>query len=395
MRKAEREELDRKVLALFKAKGTLCPNQVKRHFQIKWETAQKSIMRLVKNGDLFYHPEMGDSPSFYSIWSDHASPRYFTDGQQSKNGTKNRDSTTTTFVKPYSEGGIVRGTPGETIEKEGFLCHPSMKGKDVPRTFVRGHLHGQYYVKVKQAGSMPETYVVPGTEITGGWTVRKMNGNDCYFGHLKMPDDRMAFKFHLMTDKDGKFNGMSVYVHPRYFYYKNNPQTASVEFRQQVIDVITVLSNYGWVFGEIVQKGNYSMALNDPVLASHVKSDHIESETDEVLFDSSVGSADGVCTEAEVIYRQPSDAETNALLVELPSRFIGLEDRVDALGRSVNGMVRVLESTIPHMDNLTRTVGNLVEVTEFNSSVIFGTAHPLGTDQSYVGKDNKEDRMYG
>lgn len=40
---AQRDELDKKVLAFFKAKGTLCPAEVARHFGRKWETVYNSI----------------------------------------------------------------------------------------------------------------------------------------------------------------------------------------------------------------------------------------------------------------------------------------------------------------------------------------------------------------
>lgn len=396
MNKRERAELDRKVMALFKAKGTLCVNQISKHCQIKWETAYNSVKRLAKKGDVFYHPEMGDNPSFYSIWPDRNDPRYIPTIQRTPKREKKRDLTTSTLVSPPISSGIVRGNPVQIIEERGFVCHPSTKGKDVPRTFVRAHIHGQYFAAVKTVGKMPETFVIPHSGVTGGWIVRKMNGNNCYYGHINLVDDPKPFNIHAMTSKDGSITGLSVYVHPRYIFVEDNPVTASLEFRQQVIDITDVLKEHGWEFGEIVQKGNYSMALNDPILASHVPKNHIESNTDSVLFDSSVGNADGVCTEAEILYEKPSDEDTMKLMVELPNRFISLESRVSSLNKTVVQMVGVMEKTIPHMENLTKTVSDLATVTEFNSSVIFGTTNPLGKpDQGYIAKDTKEDRMYG
>lgn len=396
LNKRERADLDRRVSQLFKAKGTLCVNQISKHFQIKWETAYNSVKRLVRKGDIYYHPEMGDNPSFYSIWPDKAAPRYFSDTQIPQERESERDLTITTSVSDPLSSGIVRGDPVQIIEERGFVCYPSTKGKDVPRTFIRAHLHGQYFVDVLTVGKMHETFIIPGSGIKGGWISRMMNGNRCYYGHIIIPSDPKPFNIHAMSSKDGSIKGLSVYVHPRYIYYKDNSTTASIEFRQQVVDVTDVLKVHGWEFGAIVQKGTYSMAINDPMLASHVPTNHVETLMDAVHYDSSVKDADGVCTEAEILLTEPSDEEKSDLMVELPTRFIGLETRVSALGKTMAGMVDVMERAIPHMETLTKTVSDLATVTEFNSSVIFGTANPLGRpDQGYIAKDTKEDRMYG
>ena len=397
MNQSEREEFDKKVLAYFKIKGTLCPNDVAKHFKKKWETAFNSIRRLVDSEQIFYHPEMGRSPSVYSIWPDHASQRYFGPSQQSEKGNETGKSTMSTFDCSPFDMSTVRGQVSQIIEKEGFLCHPSMKGKDIPRTFVRGHMHGQYYVDVETVGMMPETYIVPGTEITGGWLKRKMKGNSCYFGHVKFPEDRFPFKCHAMSNKEGDIKGLSVYPHPRYFYYKNNERTAAIEFRQQVKDVLAILEQYGWKFGSIYMKGNYSMAINDPILASHVPVSHIESSTDSVIYDSSPMTSEGGCTEAEVIAdHEGAEAEVE-VMVELPQRIWTMESKIDSLSKNVNGMVNLLSTTIPHMENLTKTVHDLSIATEFNTTAIFGTPHPLAqSDTPYIAKsESKGDAMYG
>ncbi len=394
---SERDEFDKKVLAYFKVKGTLCPNDVAKHFKKKWETAYNSIRRLVDNEQIYYHPDMGRSPMVFSIWPDHASQRYFGPIQRSEKGNLDGKSTTSTFdYSPIGEG-IVRGEVSQIIEKEGFLCHPSMKGKDLPRTFIRGHLHGQYFVDVEAVGMMPETFLVPGTEITGGWMKRPMKGNSCYFGHVKFPEDRMAFKCHAMTDKEGNITGLSVYPHPRYFYYRNNEKTAAIEFRQQVKDVIKVLEGYGWKFGSIYMKGNYSMAINDPILASHVPTAHVESSKDSIVYDSSPMAADGVCTEAEVIADHEGAESEAELMVELPQRVWSMESKISSLSKNVDGMVNLLSTAIPHMENLTKTVHDLSVATEFNTTAIFGTSNPIPKgDTPYIAKDNdKGDAMYG
>lgn len=406
MNNSEREAFDKKVLTFFKAKGTLCPSDVARHFKKKWETAHNSILRLVEKGLIFYHPEISRSPKCYSIWPDHAdnvNQRYFDDGQQVKNGNHTVKSTNTTFDSSLFDSGIVRGKPVQIVEKRGFVCHPSMKGKDVPRTFIRGHIHGQYFAEIVEVGKMPETFIIPDTEITGGWTERPMKGNQCYFGHINLPEDPKKFNIHAMANKKGELKGLSVYVHPRYIYHENNAGTAASEFRMQVKDILKVLEYYGWKFGSIVCKGTYSMAINDPILASHVPKCHVEPEGSSVLYDSSPMSADGVCTEAEILNDHPTAEAEADLMVNLPQRIWSmestgkrLEGKIIELNSSVNAMADLLSNAIPHMDNLTKTVRDLTLVTEFNSNVLFGTTDPLASSQPYIGKaESKGDAMYG
>lgn len=404
---SEREAFDKKVYQLFKIKGTLCPAEVSKHFNRKWETAHNSILRLVEKGLIFYHPEISRSPKCYSIWPDHAdnvSYRTFDDGQQVENGNETGKSTTTTFDNSLCNGGIVRGKVAQIVEKECFVCHPNTKGKDVPRTFVRGHIHGQYFVDIEKVGSMPETFLIPDTEITGGWMSRPMKGkgNLCYYGHIYLPEDSKAFNVHIMAGKDGQMRGMSVYVHPRYIYHKNNGRTAAAEFRQQVKDITSVLERFGWKFGSVYCKGKYSMAINDPILASHVPKSHVESASDTVIYDSSPMSADGVCTEAEIIADHDGAETETELMVQLPNRIWSLEStgrrlegKLQELNSSVNAMADLLSNAIPHMNNLTKTVHDLSIATEFNTTVIFGTSNAMN-GQPYIAKaESKGDAMYG
>lgn len=400
MNKSERDQFDRKVLAYIRAKGTVCPNEIAHHFKKKWETSYNSLRRLTENGLIFYHPEISRSPMCFSIWRDYgdkSNQRYFEPTQIAENGKLTGNSTSTTFDFSTSEGGYVRGTPVQTIEREGFVYHPSVKGKDIPRTFVRGHLHGQYFVDIKRVGKMPETFMIPDTGITGGWMARTMKGNDCFYGHIKFPEDRMDFKFHAMGDKKGDLKGLSVYVHPRYIYYKNNERTAAMEFRQQVRDVLSVLEYFGWEFGSIYAKGVYSMAVNDPVLASNVPVSHVESSTDSVIYDSSPMTSEGGCTEAEILADHPTAEAEVEVMVELPKRIWSIESKIATLSKNMDGVVNLLGTTVPHMENLTKTVHDLAIVTEFNSQAIFGTADPLAKgDTPYIAKaDSKGDAMYG
>ena len=397
MNKAERESFDRKVLGYVRAKGTVCVNEVARHFNKKWETASSSISRLVKKGAIHYLPEMGDNPMFYSIWEDIRKKPITSDIEKAQPVVHE--------LEPKQESNDVyarldvlwtRATmPTEVIEKAGFVCHPTVRGRDIPPTFVRGHLHGQYLVRIIRVGTVPATYRVPNTNITGGWISRVMKGagNKCYYGHMKFPDDREKFKFHSMADKDGHLSNLSVYVHPRFIYYKANASTALIEFEQQVKDILNILEQYGWEFGEIVQRGIYSMGYNNRSYAEQMPVNHTERPKDIVHFDSSIGSSSDGCTEAE-IYRvqgRLSEDQMDAL-VEHPQRILDLEAKADAQDQRITDINDKL-------DKLIVVAEKNVRLTEMTMAVTLGSIpnNPQSTDN---GPEQpltafREDVMYG
>lgn len=396
MTKRETASLDRKVLAFVKSRGTTNVNQAARHLGIKWETANKSFKRLQAKAVIFYHQDM----KLWSVWDDHNLQRGFDASQQSEKWNSDVELTTSTLVSPDPRSTLVRGQVGERVEKEGFVCHPKTRGSDVSRLFIRSHLDGQYLVEINTTGKMPETFVLPDQETTGGWIVRKMSGNNCYFGHINFSDDPKTFKFHSMANKDGRLSKLSVYVHPRYIYYKDNNFFAPIEFRQQVRDILSVLEGYGWRFGAVYQKGKYHMAINDPILASHVPQQHIENDDDAIRFDSSVKDGDGVCTEAEIYDDHQSAMAEMELMVELPQRFFGLDNKVTSMNvriidveRGLATITGILEKNVENTDHIISSISDLSKLTEFNTSILLGNA-PEPEPQSYIAK-NKEDAMYG
>ena len=403
MRKEERDAFDKKVMHLFRAKGTLCANQVARHFNKKWETALSSINRLVKKGQLFYLPEMGDNPSFYSIWPDSKGVKAVTDSKkgQPDNQKKGEDRESDELCARKDPVWTRAEVPSEIIGKDGFVCHPSVSKSDVPDTFVRAHLHGPYLVKVIRVGSLPATYRVPDTDIVGGWTSKVMGtaGNRCYYGHMKFPEDRYKYKFHCMADKNGYLTSMLVYVHPRYIYYHGNAQTAVIEFEQQVKDIINVLDQYGWEFGEIVPKGTYSMGYNNRQYAEQVPTNHVEKSTDIVKFDSSPGSSDKGCTEAEIYHDGPMSEKQIEVLVEHPQRILDLEaraDRQEAIADEQSRRITVLDSKL---DKLIDVAEKNVQLTELTMTVSMGAIPNTDPRNSKQDIDPvtafREDVMYG
>lgn len=366
MRKGERDAFDKKVMHFARAKGTICVNQVARQFGKKWETANASISRLVKKGLLFYHPEMGDNPSFYSIWKDlkgkeaiSDTPAHHPDNEKLESKQES-DELYARLDLDWTRAEV----PSEIVEKTGFVCHPSVNKKDVPPTFVRAHLHGQYLVKINKVGTVPNTYKVPNTEITGGWTSKVMGqaGNRCYYGHMKFPEDKDKYKFHSMASKEGVLSNLSVYVHPRFIFYKGNAGTASIEFEAQVKDVLRVLEQYGWEFGEVIPKGTYSMGYNNRSFAEQMPTNHIEKDTDPVKFDSSPGSSDKGCTEAEIYYNGKLSEDQMDALVEHPQRILDLEtktdeqtERIATIDQKLDKLIDVAEKNV-QLTELTMTV---------------------------------------
>lgn len=394
MNKDDRKTFDRKVLRFVRAKGSVNANQLSRHMKCKWETADRSLRRLGEEGHVFYHKDI----KLWSIWADGQIPRYSETVQTSEEREKKGEIHDIYVRELPSEQSIVRGDLGQVVQKQWFVCHPKTKGKDVPREFVRGHLHGQYFVDVKKVGMMPETFAIREKEVTGGWMKRKMNGNQCYYGHILIPDDDKQFKVHCMSNRDGEITGLSVYVHPRYIYHVKNHLTASAEFRQQVIDILDILRLFGWDFGGIYQKGTYSMALNDPIFASHVPVNHIESNLDELIFDSSPMTSEGGCTEAEILY-EPGAEEKMNLMVELPSRFIGLErttasmnDRMSRVEDCIVAMSKAIETNVSNTNRLLTDMDGLTKITEFNTSILLG--NPVDAVSGYHAIV-KGDVMYG
>ena len=394
MTKQDKTVLDGKILKFVKARGSTNVQSVARHLKIKWDTANRGLKRLQSKGEIFYYPDM----KLWSIFNDRFFKRHVEDGQISENGNEMENQTNSTLDISLSPQGIVRGGVGEVVQKGGFVCHPLTKGSEVPREFIRGHIKGQYLVEINEVGRMPESFVL-NNGTTGGWVVRKMTGNSCYYGHLNIPDDAKPFKFHSMANKDGTLRKLSVYVHPRYIYYKDNSFYAPIEFRQQVRDILTVLEGYGWKFGAVNQRGIYHMAINDPVLASYVPNDHVEHEDDAVHYDSSVKDGEGVCTEAEVYDDHDSAVTEMEVMVELPSRIIGIQSRIsDLTARMINvekGLVVItgaLEKNVDNTEHIMTAITDLSKLTEFNTAVLIGNPVPI---QETGFSKSKEGPMYG
>jgi len=403
MRKHEREAFDRKVLIYIRAKGTVNANEIAKQFGKKWETANASILRLVEQGKVFYHPEMGDNPCFYSIWKDPRDQPLTKRKAYAERKAKLSEEQSVSEGASDTDGDLYADirlewmraeVPDQVLEQKGFVCHPSVKGSDLSQSFVRAHLHGQYLVRIVKVGRTPDTYLVPDTQITGGWTARLMKGagNKCYYGHIKFPNDRQPYRFHSMADKDGNLTNMSVYVHPRYIYYQGNAATATIEFRRQVEDVLEILREYGWEFGEVIPKGIYSMALNNREYAEKMPVTHLESSEDGVFFDSSPGSSDKGCTEAEILCDHPTAEQEMAVMVESPRRILALESKTSQQDLRITNMDS-------RLDRLIDVAEKNVQLTELNMVVTMGSNHMSdhhrAEEPPVVASVSKGDVMYG
>lgn len=399
MKRIDSAALDRKILQYVKAKGTTNVNRVARQFKVKWETAERSLKRLMAKAQVFYHPDM----KLWSIWADYQLSRHYSDGQTDEKREKTGDSDVlyARFIPQLKS--TVRGEVAQITEKVGFVCHPRTKGYELPRSFIRGHIHGHYSVVVIEEGRMPSTFADSDLGYSGKWYSKPMNGNIGYFGEITIPDDPYPFKVQALSNKEGRIRKFSVYVHPRYIYYDKNVETASVEFVNQVRDVLDILERYGWRFGDIKQCGNYSMGINDRILASHVPTVHVENETDPVKYDSSPGKADGVCTEAEIFADHPTAEAEAAVMAELPVRILDMEDRMETVGDRLSSIEtrltdvsRIVEMNTVNTERLVSSVEGLSKLTEFNTNVLLGTQTvPTDGTPNYIAHSKKGDVMYG
>lgn len=378
MKKAERVSFDRRVLAYITAKGTVCTNEVARHFKKKWETVNRSMERLLKNKQIFYLSEMGDNPYFYTIWNPDERVAIPSDTQITEPAVEKRETEreNSELYARHPLGWRRASTPDEIIETGGFVCHPKVTKKQAPRTFCRSHIKGQYLIEVTKVGLVPSTYLVPNTEITGGWMCKVMKGagNKCYYGHIKFPEDPDKFKFHAMAAKDGGISKLSLYVHQRYIYYKGNKEIAMTEFEQQVRDVLRILEMYDWRFGAIERKGTYHMGYNDQNYAKQMPTDYDEKESDTVHFDSSIGQSPDGCTESE-IYDDHENAERQfEVLVEHPQRILALEAkadqqaiRIENMDNKLNRLIDVAEKNIQLTELTMAATMNLAQTPPANN----------------------------
>lgn len=403
MKKVERDAFDRKVLYYIRAKGTVCTNQVRQHFKVKWETANRAIERLVARKEVFYHPEMGDNPYFYSVLENTG----VRESKKSKPAVEKRETEDEKYgysVRLPSE--FTRGTDSEIIEREGFVCHPLLKGKDLARTFGRAHLHGQFSVEIKQIGTCPETFAIPDLDVRGGWYSKPMKpvGNKCYYGHILFPYDRSPFNVQIMTKADGSMKTISIYVHPRYIFHEGIDWVANEEFHRQVEEVCAILERYGWRFGKAEMKGLLSLGLNDSDFAKQMPVNHIERADDPVIFDSSPGSSTEGCTEAEIVIKTEQDKERFKTLVETPDRIMNLErvsgEHTDAITliheESLTNSERI--EVIDHtLDRLIDLANKNLTLSEMNTHAIanMGGIIPTDKEPELFASEKKGDVMYG
>ena len=149
---------------------------------------------------------------------------------------------------------------------------------------------------------------------------------------------------------------------------------------------------YGWEFGEIIPKGTYSMGYNNRQYAVQMPTQHVEKDTDIVKFDSSPGSSDKGCTEAEIYHDGELSEKQIEVLVEHPQRILDLEARADEQSRRINAIDTKL-------DKLINVAEKNVQLTELTMTVSMG-AIP-NTDGKSTNQDVhpvtafREDVMYG
>ena len=340
MSEEEQTAYEEVVLSLVKRYGTVTSNQIARHTKRKHETAARMLRILAEKG-LVYADKSGRTVYYTLRVDSNPLPRVRPD--RPKKGGKVEGKT-----EVYAGGTSIickrAKTPLEIHPEEGFVLHPSIRGVDVGREYVRFHVNGQYVVPVKKAGQF--TSFFPDTVQSIEWESSFMSTQTMYNAKVFLHNgDLFAYTVRMLTGKRHVIKNVVVYVHPRYVYYKEHEKYGPVEMHQQVLDVLSVLERAGWEFNKdsIELKGEYHCALNDEDLGSLVGK-YIQYADDPLHFDRSHGTP-----EAEVYGSDPATVE---MMVHLP-------DIIKAHSTSLYILSEHLDSIISIQAKLTQTAADL------------------------------------
>lgn len=324
MTTSDQDAYDQRVLELMKQYGTLTPNKLASITKRKHETARFSLNRLEEKG--YIYSTRSGNRTYYTLMPSGGNLRYRPDTRRLEKKMEDSNDRVTR-ISCYSD---VEGKGDqplfplkrasnrfEVIPERGFVCYPSVTGSEVSRDFIRAHVRGEYQIKIRKIGQFKTTDYIPETDTRIRWTKRGLNGNVAMHGKIQIAQEKEAFKIRTVSERNGKFTLLSVWVHGRYVYYLGKDLTAELEFVQQVKDICDILNHFGWEFkpDSIQLVGNVHYAINDTNLATRVGR-YTESDSDQVHYDQSHG-----IPEAEIyseLNGYKTDPETVEIMVKLP-----------------------------------------------------------------------------
>lgn len=372
----DQEAYDQRVLELMKQYGTLTPNKLASVTKRKHETARFSLLRLEEKG-LIYSTKMGNR-TYFTLMPSGGNSRYRPDTRrlEKKMEVSNDRVTRISCISSGQEEKfqpifpLHRATNRfEMIPERGFVCYPSVTGSEVSRDFIRTHVRGEYQVKIRKIGEFKTTDYIPETDIRIRWTKKGLNGNIAMHGKIQIPQEKEAFKIRTVSERNGKFKLLSVWVHSRYIYYLGKDLAAELEFVQQVKDICDILNHFGWEFktDSIQLVGNVHYAINDTNLATRIGR-YTETDSDTVHYDQSHG-----IPEAEIyseLNGYKTDPETVEIMVKLPDIVKSMSSSLTELAKSVSTLTIATKETTEQVTMLQSQIMSILNVQTKMAEVI-------------------------
>ena len=246
------------------------------------------------------------------------------------------------------------------------MLWPTTSGSQIGREWVRIHVSGVYLVNIEKVGDFKPYH--NDTDESVEWSTSPFGKSTAYNGKVFLHNgDIVAFKIKSVLGCRAKtLKVLMIYVHPRFCWHEGHENTAIMEFRQQVNDVLDFLELHGWRFDRttIALKGELHTAINDPVLGSQVGQYH-QMPNDPLHFDHSHG-----INEAEVYGKDP---ETVEMMVQLPHI-------IKAFGVSIHQLNLNMAEVVDIQSKLTVLVAGQIAPKKEES-----TGKPLETEYHMYG----------
>lgn len=324
------------LLDLIRKRGSMTANGCARLTHKKHETAKRVLSKMVENGLLYTKPY--GKTTYYVLMPN---ARTMPDPQKWEYLGKAKDNG---YSRGMSIPRFCRAAQRlEVIPQPGFVCHPSTRGKNLNREWMRAHHNGEYQIAIEKTGSMKTTDYFADTDIRVQWETKGLNTNVACHGKIFLHDDVRPWTIRTVSTKEGTFKTLSIRVHARYVYHIDSYETAEAEFRQQVFDIVGVLERGGWSFDKttIERKGDIHRAYNDVNLGKTV-GDYHQCDGDELHYDHSHGTP-----EAEVYGNcDPSDVE---IMVKLPTIIRSFGESLVEIQRNMTLMLDIQSKTVQMM----------------------------------------------
>lgn len=338
------EALDKQVYGYILSHGSVTVGCIARQLKRKHETIARSVLRLEEKGEIY-----AENDGTHKYWTVRPkSPLERVRPAPSEMGVK-KGFCSDPYGAPSGEHSRARSS-SERIPRKGFVLWPSTKGSQIGREWVRIHANGVYKVGIEQVGDFRPYH--KDTDESIEWKTTPFGKSTAYNGKVFLHQgDVVAFSIRsVMGCKTKVLKVLLVYVHPRYCWHDGSNNTAVMEFRQQVSDVLDLLELHGWRFDRdsIEFDGELHTALNDMELGKQVGQYH-SLPGDPLHFDHSHG-----VPEVEIYGNDP---ETVEMMVQLPNI-------IKAFGVSIHALNVNLAEVVDIQSKLTLLVAGSMTKTE-------------------------------